>query len=525
MLDGIGMVFLVALFTNGAGINSSKDLPEYIWRIIEITGISVSLASTLIFLTIVYGANLSIRFGLLTFDGWLAANLRRRLQERMFHHYLAGDWAHMRAFSTGSAVGCNTQEATIVAKYLISVISAGYFLIGAMVLGGLAAITSIEIFIAFGAISLPLAVIMRAVISRQSRLSRRSADLRNNFSADIADRFNGLFQIHVESKAEYHVTHGLRTQPELTRLETLIGICQAVLGSFNLILPFACLLALGGWIGLSGAQAAPNLTLAASVAILGMRLANQLNGVVGSLGNLSRLSGSIFPVLETLNIPSARDRVAISNAVSEVRLREVSYSFGEHKVLKQVSLIASRGMPLIVVGRSGAGKTTLANLIAGLYFPMSGDVAYVDAVTGKEYSSRLFRARIGYVTQDIYLFQGALRDSLVSGREVDDAEIWRVLEMVGAAEFVREIGGLDAESVEAGRSLSGGQRRRVGIARVLLAECDILIFDEITAGLDQQNRKSILALMSSLAGTHVLIFISHDEIQLPGQMVYSLQHG
>jgi ABC-type bacteriocin/lantibiotic exporter with double-glycine peptidase domain len=522
LLDGIGMVFLVTLFTNGAGVVASKDLPEYIWRIIEFTGISASLESTLFFLTILYGVNLSIRFGLLTFDGWLAANLRRRLQERMFRHYLAGDWAHMRTFSTGSAVGCNTQEAMIVAKYLISAISTGYFLIGTLVLGGLAAITSLKIFIAFGAISFPLALIMRAVISRQSLLSRRSADLRNSFSADIADRFNGLFQINIESNAEYHVARGLRTQPELTRLETLIGICQAVLGSFNLILPFACLLALSLWIGVLGAQGAPNLTLAASVAILGIRLANQLNGVVGSLGNLSRLSGSIFPVLGALDIPSAPERGALSNAVSAVHLREVSYSFGAYEVLKQLTLIASRGMPLMLVGRSGAGKTTLANLIAGLYFPMSGDVAYIDAATGKEYSSRFFRARVGYVTQDIYLFHGALRDNLVSGRAVDDSKIWRVLEMVGAAEFVREIGGLDVESADAGRSLSGGQRRRIGIARVLLSECDILIFDEITAGLDQQNRKSILALMSSLAGTHVLIFISHDEIQLPGQTVYSL---
>jgi ABC-type bacteriocin/lantibiotic exporter with double-glycine peptidase domain len=226
-----------------------------------------------------------------------------------------------------------------------------------------------------------------------------------------------------------------------------------------------------------------------------------------------------------LDLPSSPKRATLLNPVTAVRLREVSYAFGSLEVLKQVSLVASRGKPLVLVGRSGTGKTTLANLIAGLYFPMSGDVAYKDAATGKEYSSRFFRAHVGYVAQDIYLFHGTLRDNLVSGREVDDIDIWHVLEVVGAAEFVRAIGGLDAESTEAGRSLSGGQRRRIGIARVLLSECDILIFDEITAGLDQQNRKSILALMDSLAASHVLVFISHDDIQLSSQTVYSLQHG
>ena len=525
MLDGIGMVFLVALFTNGVGIIASKDLPEYILRIIESTGMGKRFESTLLFLTALYGLNLCIRFGLLVFDGWLAANLRRRLQEKMFRHYLAGDWVHMRTFSTGRAVGSNTQEAMIVAKYLISAISAGYFLIGALVLGGLAAITSLEISLAFAAVALPLVLIMRAVITRQSQLSHRSADLRNTFSADIADRFNGLFQIHVESNSEYHVSRGLRTQPELTRLETLIGICQAVIGSFNLILPFVCLLALSAWTSVSDGQGVTNMTLAASVAILGIRLANQLNGVVGSLGNLSRLSGSLFPVMGALDLPSSPKRATLLNPVTAVLLREVSYAFGSLEVLKQVSLVASRGKPLVLVGRSGTGKTTLANLIAGLYFPMSGDVAYKDAATGKEYSSRFFRAHVGYVAQDIYLFHGTLRDNLVSGREVDDIDIWHVLEVVGAAEFVRAIGGLDAESTEAGRSLSGGQRRRIGIARVLLSECDILIFDEITAGLDQQNRKSILALMDSLAASHVLVFISHDDIQLSSQTVYSLQHG
>jgi ATP-binding cassette subfamily B protein len=523
LLDGVGVVFLVSLFTTGSTLGGESDLPSYIGTIIEIAGVSSDLRGMLPLLIGIFGLGLAIRFGLLTFDGVISATLRQRLQETIFRHYIAGDWAHMRSFSVGDAVGSNTQEALIVSKYLTSAISTVYFLLSALTIGGLAAFTSAKFFLAFAAIAFPLAMLFQLLIARQAVLSRRLAELRNAFASDITDRFNGLLQIHVESNDAFHQTRGLRNQREITRLEILIGLCQAVIGSFNLLLPLFCLIALFVWMQFGGSHNAPSMTLAASVGILGIRLANQLNGVVAAFGNLSRLSGSLFPVLGALSIPAARSRVLVPEPLAKVELRGVTYSYDQSKVIEGVSLIAASGAPLVMVGSSGKGKTTLANLVAGLYFPDVGDVVYVGASTGTEYRSAEYRARIGYVTQDIYLFQGSLRCNLASGQQdLDDAAIWRALETVGAADFVRDIGGLETESAEAGRSLSGGQRRRLGIARVLLSECDILIFDEISAGLDQQNRTMILKLVEELSKSNIVIFITHDNIQFETQHDFTL---
>lgn len=522
LLDGVGMVFLVSLFMTGGELGSEAGVPSYIAGMLQTVHVEAGSSGAVLLLVAIYAASLVARFALLSFDGWVGAALRRRIQEKIFENYIGGDWSYMRDFSVGDAVGTNTQEAMLVAKYLTAAVSAGYFLLSAVVIGGLALVTSPAIFLAFGLIALPLVLLMQFVIARQATYSRRSAELRNLFSGDIADRFNGLLQIHVESSADFHIARGLRMQPEISRLDVLAGYCQAALGSFNLLLPLLCLIILLAWLAFSGQQHLPSLTLAASVGILGIRLANQLNGVVAAGGTLSRLSGSIFPVLGALDIPQAPARAAIPEPVGGVIFRSVSYAYGETTVLQNVSLSAKTEAPLVLVGRSGKGKTTLANLIAGLYFPAMGDVCYVGTETGKEYSSRAFRARVGYVTQDIYLFQGSLRENLTSGRTVEDDVIWCVLRLVDAEDFVRALGGLDAESTEAGRSLSGGQRRRLGIARVLLSECEILIFDEITSGLDQQNRAAIRSLVEQLAASHLVVLISHEDIDLPGEVRFAL---
>lgn len=520
-LEGVGTLLLVGVFTGGLAQNGTGGLPISIVQMIGGIGGSTELPGVVPVLIALYTINLVIRSGLLVFDGYLSAVLRKRIQEAVFTSYLFGDWAHMRNFRVGDAVGTNTQEAMVVGKYLTSAVSAIHSMLSAMVVSILALVTSVTISLVLGLVAMPLAWMMVKTFSIQARYSKASAALRNDFSGDITDRFNGLLQVHVDDNYAFHLRAGVQTQSELTRLDILIGVCQAVIGSFTLLLPLTALLAFSAWAYLLGSSQLPTLALIASVGVLGVRVAGELNAAVAGLGNLSRLSGSLYPVLAALNVPASRARQPIDEPVVRVDLEQVSYAYGEVTVIDGVGLTAEKGRPLVLSGRSGKGKTTLANLIAGLYFPNAGRIMYVSA-TGKTFDSATHRARVGFVTQDIYLFSGTLRSNLAAGRDYADEQIWAALEQVDAAEFVRAMGGLATESAEAGRSLSGGQRRRLGIARVLLSGSDILIFDEVTAGLDQINKNAVLSVIERLSATHIVIVISHEELSLSGQKSYSV---
>jgi len=521
VLEGVSMVFLVSIFTGGLIDGDKGGVPTYIPEIINVVGGKVELSGVVLLLIVLFSINLIIRFGLLVFDGVISALLRRRIQEAIFSHYLLGDWSHMRNFRVGNAVGTNTQEALVVSKYLTSVVSAIYFILGALVLSGLAIMTSFKMSLLLGLIALPLGWLMQKTISIQSQLSKRSAALRNDFSSDITDRFNGLLQVHIEHNYDFHLRQGLQAQDRLTTVDMLIGVCQAVIGSFNLLLPLTALIGFSAWLFIMGSDTVPNLALIASVGVLGMRVAGQLNGAVVSVGNLSRLSGALYPVLDALGVPPVSVRQLIDEPVVRIEMDRVSYAYGGHTVIDEVTLVAEKGLPLVLSGRSGKGKTTLANLIAGLYSPCSGRLIYF-AASGAAFSSRDYRAKVGFVTQDIYLFRGSLRCNLAAGRDCTDEQIWAALEKVDAAEFVRTMGGLDTESAEAGRSLSGGQRRRLGIARILLSGSDILIFDEATAGLDQANKSAVLRVIEQLSENYIVVIISHEELFLSQQKSYSV---
>lgn len=521
LLEGISMVLLVNVFTGGLVAGGKSELPAYISGIINIIGGNAQLVAIVPLLIALLSINLFVRFGLITFDGVMSAVFRKRIQEAVFTHYLLGDWSHMRNFRVGDAVGTNTQEAMVVAKYLTSVVQAIYFTLGALVLSGLAIVTSFQISLVFGLIALPLGWIMLKVFGIQARLSKRSAVLRNDFSGDITDRFNGLLQVHVDYNYSFHIRQGLQTQNQLMRLDMLNGVSQAVIGSFNLLLPLTALIGFSIWSFIMGRDNVTDFSLIASVGVLGTRVATQLNGAIASVGNISRLSGSLYPVLDALSIPAIPVRQLIKESVVRVEMENVSYGYGGHKVIDRVTLVADKGRPLVLSGRSGRGKTTLANLISGVFSPSTGRVNYVTA-SGTALVSTSFRARVGFVTQDIYLFRGSLRSNLTAGRDFNDEQIWEALEQVDAAEFVRVMGGLDTQSSEAGRSLSGGQRRRLGIARVLLSGNDILIFDEATAGLDTINKIAVLSVIERLSKTFIVVIISHEELSLSCQTSYSV---
>jgi ATP-binding cassette subfamily B protein len=170
-----------------------------------------------------------------------------------------------------------------------------------------------------------------------------------------------------------------------------------------------------------------------------------------------------------------------------IELFEVGFHYpgAEQPVLTDVSLRAEAGQTLAIIGSTGAGKTTLVNLLPRLFDATSGTV-YVDGVDVAELDPELLWSRIGLVPQKPYLFSGTVASNLRYGNpDATDDELWRALEIAQAAGFVREMdGGLEAAIAQGGTNVSGGQRQRLAIARALVKRPEIYVFDDSFSALD-----------------------------------------
>jgi ABC-type multidrug transport system fused ATPase/permease subunit len=182
----------------------------------------------------------------------------------------------------------------------------------------------------------------------------------------------------------------------------------------------------------------------------------------------------------------------------------------EQPVLREISLTIAPGERVAFVGPSGAGKTTVTQLLLRLYDPQAGAVLLGDTDL-RAYSTRTLRRHFGVVPQDPFIFNTTLRDNLrVARPDADDAAIRRVCEQANAWEFIAALpGGLDARVGEGGSMLSGGQRQRLAIARALLAAPACFIFDEATSALDTLSEQLISEAIEKNLGDRTAIFIAH----------------
>jgi ABC-type multidrug transport system fused ATPase/permease subunit len=518
-LDSLTLILIASFITASSGLLDNHAFYfNFILNFINTNDKNLLLRAILLLLFV----TLLTRFSIVYLESSFAAILRRYLQEAMFKRIIFGNWIFLNCLKVGECAGSIAQEALHAVKYIMALVGIIYFLINILVLSTAAILISEEIFIFFCLITLPIFIFFKFLINRQTKLSKKFADVRNYFSGDITNRLTGLFQILIEPTCDHHIKEGLRRQKEMTHLELTQSKIQAFMSLFGTLLPFIVFSALYFSVTFFSNSPLLNLTLLATIGLIGMRLASQFQGFVSSASNLSRLSGSLYPVVRLLQIPRRPIKEKIREKVVEIRIDKVAFSYQNATILSDICLKIKSGFPLCLIGASGSGKTTLANLITGLLEPTKGNIFYVGESTNFSYNSKQFNTQIGYVPQDIYLFDGSLRENLRCGREITDEAIWKALETVDALDFVLALGGLDINVTEAGKSLSGGQRRRIGIARVILLESEVLVFDESTAGLDKLNSKILLELVSKLAKSRIIVLISHDKIDIPNLQYFSL---
>lgn len=249
--------------------------------------------------------------------------------------------------------------------------------------------------------------------------------------------------------------------------------------------------------------------------IYAINLANPTRRIAEAVGNIQKSLGAadrVFAILDTE--PEVKNRPgagALQVTAGRVEFDHVAFSYElDHPVLTDISFTAEPGQTVAIVGPSGAGKTTIANILPRFYDVTGGSVR-IDGTDIRDVTIGSLRDHIGLVPQDTLLFNTTIKNNILYGRlDATDEEVWEAVRAANAEHFIRELPmGIETRVGDRGLVLSGGQRQRIAIARALLKNPAILILDEATSALDTESEKVVQEALDRLMVGRTSFVIAH----------------
>lgn len=294
---------------------------------------------------------------------------------------------------------------------------------------------------------------------------------------------------------------------------------------------------------LSGVQVTailPQLTLLALVAMRLIPCANRINNHLTSIsyfepffmGVSDNLQEEIRDESIDYNAASYQKKVEVQKLEirHNIQLKDIVYKYPntETRIFDRANMEIPIGKSVGIVGTSGAGKTTIVDILLGLLQIQSGEILADGVEVREHYQS--FLKDIGYIPQTIFMIDSTIRKNVAFGvadEDIDDAKVWRALQEAQLDEFVRGLpDGLDTSIGERGIRISGGQRQRIGIARALFEDPEVLVLDEATSALDNETEAAIMESINMLHGKKTLIIIAHRLQTIEKcDMVYRVEKG
>nr|WP_274705689.1 ABC transporter ATP-binding protein [Salipiger pentaromativorans] len=361
----------------------------------------------------------------------------------------------------------------------------------------------------------PLLVLPSILVQRYVRGNARKArDIAAKLSTRLNEVFHGIVPIKLNRLEEYQAARYRKLTNRRIRAETRAAMGQASIPGLIDIMSgvgFMGVLLYGGGEIIAGTKTVGDFMAFFTAIALAFEPLRRLGAVSG---NWQIAAASIERLKELLElVPDLRDPAQPKPApqgVPGIVLNNVHLAYGEAPVLRGTSFTAEPGQTTALVGASGAGKSTVFNVLTRLVDPESGRVE-IDGIAVSELRLAELRGLFSVVSQEALLFDETLRENILLGRDdVSESRLQEVLSAAHVADFLPRIeGGLDARVGPRGSALSGGQRQRVAIARALLRDTPILLLDEATSALDAQSEAVVQAALEQLSQGRTTLVIAH----------------